>query len=678
MPSEAIKVVARFRPRNVIEAMKNDNPKEMVFLDDDQKTVECIEGDTPKRKAYTLDLIFPTNTNQMQMFELIGTTPVDNVLDGYNSTLFAYGQTGAGKTFSLVGKLDNPELFGIIPRAGQYLFEKLDLPCYTSSVVKMTACEVYMDKLKDILRPSKKDLLIRQTRKGVTYIEGIHEEYVTNIQEMFGLMNLGFSNRTTAATGMNAESSRSHCIFSLEIKTTTDEGSVKEGRLYFIDLAGSERVSKTGATGILLEEAKAINSSLTALGNVIGQLSKQDKKGKKAHVPFRDSTLTHLLKDSLSGNTKTCLLVCATMDDWNLEETISTLRFASRAKLLKNKVKAKRSVSPGKMLTVIGKQRDILIEACELCHSMLACNFQINMCETPVHDILDVLKKMLKDDFPEAEDFGDMNSAAHAAAEAAAAKAAEEAAKAAAAKAAEDDEVEDFDDDEIESVESEEEEEDEKIDEVEQAKLDEITRLRKLVQESKMIIMGCHNQTIDLDINIKKMQKSAAFYKNELAKHPKVPPPPSAEELARIAREKQEREDNKMDMIAKYKRDLRVYKYTLDLTRVEWKKNQTLALKKMNAHRKVIAKYKGDKTMLLSIVQDLESKVAEANRRLRLGQQQQREANALLGYAAPVDGMKSLDKHAANALAGFIKTAGPTSGNPSRMISGSSSSGLSQ
>jgi len=660
MPSENIKVVARFRPRNVIEAMKNDNPQELVFLDDDQKTVSILEGESETKKKYTLDLVFPTNTTQIQMFELIGNQTVDNCLDGYNSTLFAYGQTGAGKTFSLVGKLTNPELFGVIPRAGQYLFEKLDDPGYSSSVVKMTACEVYMEKLKDILRPSKKELKIRQTRKGVTYIEGIHEEYVTNIQELFSLMNLGFTNRTTAATGMNAESSRSHCLFSLEIKTTTTDGAVKNGRLYFIDLAGSERVSKTGATGLIFEQAKAINASLTALGNVISQLSK-DKGG--GHIPFRDSTLTHLLKDSLAGNTKTTLLVCATMDSWNLEETISTMRFATRAKKIKNKTKVQRSVSPLQMQKMIAEQHNVLINATELCHQMLKENFKTDKCEVPVQEILVVLKKMLKDEFPAGGSFDDLAAGADAVA---AKVAADDKAKAAAEAASAAGDVEDVDDEDIEEVESESESEDETIDEVELAKLAEIERLRKLVAESKMIIMKCHNETTDLDKTIEKLKKSSAFYKEELAKHPKVPPPPTAEELARKAREKQE---ETMDLIAKYKRDLRVYKYTLDLTRVEWKKNQTLALKKMNAHRKVIAKYKGDKTMLLSIVQDLESKVAEANRRLRLGQQQQREANALLGYAAPVDGMKSLDKHAANALKDFMVAAGPTSGRPSKMIS---------
>ena len=146
-------------------------------------------------------------------------------------------------------------------------------------------------------------------RNGSTYIEGIHEEYVKDLDEVFNLMNMGFSNRSVASTNMNAESSRSHCVFCFKVKQTLSDGQIRNSRLYVCDLAGSERVAKTGAKGSVFEEAKAINASLSALGNVINALSEGAK-----HMPYRDSKLTFLLKDSLAGNTKTVLFVAATLD----------------------------------------------------------------------------------------------------------------------------------------------------------------------------------------------------------------------------------------------------------------------------------------------------------------------------------------------------------------------------
>lgn len=270
---------------------------------------------------------------------------------------------------------------------------------------------------------------------------------------------------------------------------------------------------------------------------------------------------------------------------------------------------------------------------------------------------------MLKDEFPKSGNLDAVNAAAAESAAAADGAANKGDAKAKSKEGGRKESAEDVADEDIEELEeSESEDEDEKVDEKKEAKLQEVQDLRKQVEEAKMVIMKCHNATDDLDKEIEQKKKKASFYQAELAKHPKVPPPPTKEQV-------QQKEEEKMDLIQKYKRDLRVYKYTLDLTRVEWKKNQQLALEKMNAHRKVITKYKDDKTTLLSIVQDLEEKVAEANRRLTVGQQQQREANAMFGYVAPVDGMKSLDKHAANALANFMKTKPETSGSPQKLVS---------
>jgi len=348
MPAEAIRTFSRFRPRNKAEMLNNENPKEVIWIRNNQ-TAEVEMPETKKKRKFTFDHIFPLDATQSQVFDVLGTSIVENVLNGFHSTLFAYGQTGAGKTFSLVGKLDNPNLFGLMPRCASYIVNRLDKnPEVVKWDLQLQACEIYLEQVRDILVKSNKSLNIRQKKNGETYIEGISQKTVKTTQEIFELMNTAFSNRATASTNMNSESSRSHCAFCIFVNQEWSDGQKKRARLYIIDLAGSERVSKTGAKGAVFEEAKAINSSLTALGNCINGLS----TGKK-HVNFRDSKLTYLLKDSLKGNCKTALLVAMTMDDWNLDETVSTLRFAERAKQIKNKVKINRDYSPAELKKLI-------------------------------------------------------------------------------------------------------------------------------------------------------------------------------------------------------------------------------------------------------------------------------------------------------------------------------------
>jgi len=626
MPTETVKVCARFRPRNKIEALKNENPEELITLNDDGASIDICMEKGKKPRTFTFDVIFPTNTNQKQVFDIMGKSVVDNVMNGFNSTLFAYGQTGAGKTFTLVGKLDTPELFGVIPRAGQYLFECLESNKELQSfVVKMNVCEIYLEKLKDLLRPSAKELRIRVKKNGATYIEVIHEEYVKNIAEVFNLMNMGFSNRSTASTNMNAESSRSHCVFCFMVKQTLTDGQIRNSRLYVCDLAGSERVAKTGAKGSVFEEAKAINASLSALGNVINALSEGAK-----HMPYRDSKLTFLLKDSLAGNTKTVLFVAATLDSWNIEETVSTMRFAERAKKIKNKVVVNRNFSPAQMKKIVAQQKDVIIEACELFQSMIKAKFQAKKCQVPTAEFLGKLKKMLKEEMPEAKSLKE-DAFTEADAKAMADKNKADA-KGKAEKVDADGDVV------VEEVESDEEDgpssggngarmgsDYEKLESEMDAK---IKAIKDDIKTKKIQIMRHKDTATNFTKKLEADKKEMEFFKAEYDKLP----PTRKEKKKKKKKVVQELPQTEEEIIAKFKRDLRVYKYTLDLTRKEWKKNQTLALEKMNAHRKVIAKYKDDKVMLLNIVSDLESKLNEANRRLVEGQQQQKKANQMLGY----------------------------------------------
>jgi kinesin family protein 5 len=620
MPTETVKVCARFRPRNKIEELKNENPEELISLNDDGASINITMEKGKKPRTFTFDVIFPTNTTQAQVFEIMGKNVVDNVLNGFNSTLFAYGQTGAGKTFTLVGKLDKPDLFGVIPRAGRYLFECLEANKELQNyVVKMNVCEIYLEKLKDLLKPSAKELQVRVKKNGSTYIEGIHEEYVKNLDEVFNLMNMGFSNRSVASTNMNAESSRSHCVFCFKVKQTLSDGQIRNSRLYVCDLAGSERVAKTGAKGSVFEEAKAINASLSALGNVINALSEGAK-----HMPYRDSKLTFLLKDSLAGNTKTVLFIAATLDSWNIEETVSTMRFAERAKKIKNKVICNRNFSPAQMKKIVAKQKEVIIEACELFQSMVKCQFQTKKCQVPTAEFLSKLKSMLKEEMPTATELKvDEFTEADAKAMAASNKKKDTAKK----DADGDEEVAEVESDDEEEITSHETHKMGGEFAEAEAKFDNIIKeLEDDIKKKKIQIMRNKDTFTNLEKKLEADEKEMMFFQ---AEYEKLPPKQKSKAKKKVVKEVPKTEE---ELVAKFKRDLRVYKYTLDLTRKEWKKNQTLALEKMNAHRKVIAKYKDDKVMLLNIVSDLESKLNEANRRLVEGQQQQKKANQMLGY----------------------------------------------
>jgi len=617
MPTEAIRVFARFRPKNKAEMINNpDGKNDLVTLDTENHIVSIIvtEGEKPKR--FDFDHIFKTDATQAFVFDVAGSSLVDNVLNGFNSTLFAYGQTGAGKTFSLVGMLDNPELFGLMPRVTKYMFGKLKSnPEIESAQVKMMVTEIYNDKLFDLIKVSKKELKIRQKRSGATYIEGVVEKEVNTEEEVFAQMTESFNNRSTAATKMNATSSRSHCIFCFTLNQKMKDGQGKTSRLYICDLAGSERAAKTGASGTQLEEAKAINGSLTALGNVINALSTRDpkKKGKQKHIPFRNSTLTYLLKDSLQGNTKTILFLAATQDSWNLEETVSTMRFGARAKLIKNKVIVNKEFSPGEMKKVMAENEKYLIMAAKLFLGIQDNKFEKKKCETPTRNFLSAMRGHLKEDFPKASKAKALATVKQEKPVATEVKGKGKNGKAAKPKSAE-------------KKKKEKEEKKERLS-AEHAivyeKLDaEIAALLLESQTSSTEATSCTKETDDKKAIILKLEKDIAYFKEEIEKTPVVD-----DNLPQVDVEE---DANDSEEIAKYKRDLRVYKYTLELTRAEWKKNQSLAIEKMNAHREIIYKYKDDKKTLLALVSSLEGKLNEANERLREGRRQQREVNDLI------------------------------------------------
>ncbi len=274
---------------------------------------------------------------------------------GYNGTIFAYGQTGSGKTFSMYG----PDLRdtigttrGIVPRAIGQVFQGILSGTHhdvEEFMVKCSYLELYNEMINDLLDPAGKNLKIRQSPTKGIYIANLTWECVQDEEDIFELLELGAENRHTAATKMNDRSSRSHCIFMMDLIQKKGDGSILESRLNLVDLAGSESVKKTGATGSTFKEAQKINLSLSALGKCIFALT--DKKTK--HIPFRDSKLTRILQESLGGNSRTTLIVCLSPHHDNFDETVGTLRFAERAKKITTKARVNEMLSPEMMAKTI-------------------------------------------------------------------------------------------------------------------------------------------------------------------------------------------------------------------------------------------------------------------------------------------------------------------------------------
>ncbi|TGZ78108.1 kinesin heavy chain [Ascodesmis nigricans] len=344
-----IKVVARFRPQNSIEIREGGEPIVVLQSDD-----TCELRSKEHAGAFTFDRVFGMDSRQQDVFNFSIRNTVDDILNGYNGTVFAYGQTGAGKSYTMMGSnIDDEDGKGIIPRIVEQIFASiLASPGNIEYTVRVSYMEIYMERIRDLLNPVNDNLPIHEERGRGVYVKNLLEVYVSSVQEVYEVMRRGGSSRTVAATNMNAESSRSHSIFLVQInQKNVETGSMKTGSLYLVDLAGSEKVGKTGATGQTLEEAKKINTSLTTLGKVINALT----DGKSSHIPYRESKLTRILQESLGGNSRTTLIINCSPSSYNDDETLSTLRFGVRAKSIKNKAKVNAELSPAELKQLLAK-----------------------------------------------------------------------------------------------------------------------------------------------------------------------------------------------------------------------------------------------------------------------------------------------------------------------------------
>ncbi|KAG9346544.1 hypothetical protein JZ751_006855, partial [Albula glossodonta] len=292
-----------------------------------------------KDRAFTYDYVFDSTTEQEEVFNTAVSSLLSGLFKGYNATVLAYGQTGSGKTYSMGGTYTSAQehdlSVGVIPRVINRIFLEKD----NKTTVTVSYLEIYNEEILDLLSGSKEkpSISIREDPKEGIKIVGLTEKVVCSATEMVGCLEQGNSARTVGSTAMNSASSRSHAIFTttLEQRRSADRSDSVVSKLHLVDLAGSERQKKTKAEGDRLREGISINRGLLSLGNVISALGDESKRG--TFVPYRDSKLTRLLQDSLGGNSHTLMIACVSPADSNMEETINTLRYADRARKIKNK-----------------------------------------------------------------------------------------------------------------------------------------------------------------------------------------------------------------------------------------------------------------------------------------------------------------------------------------------------
>ncbi|KAI8062273.1 hypothetical protein BC940DRAFT_128116 [Gongronella butleri] len=344
-----IKVIVRCRPLNDRELARGAT--ELVRMEDN-KTILQNPKAADDVKAFTFDRSYwsagdrssPAYCDQDRIYADVGRESLDHAFHGYNCCIFAYGQTGSGKSYSMMGYGADK---GIIPRTCSELFERIHASTTHEFQVEVSYMEIYNERVRDLLNPRQKQLKVREHPSLGPYVEDLSRLVVKSFEDIEHMMDEGNKARTVAATNMNETSSRSHAVFTIiltqrALDATGKQKSEKVSRFSLVDLAGSERANSTGATGARLKEGANINRSLTTLGKVIAALADQATAGsaakskkKDAFIPYRDSVLTWLLKDSLGGNSKTSMIAAISPADY--DETLSTLRYADQAKKIKTK-----------------------------------------------------------------------------------------------------------------------------------------------------------------------------------------------------------------------------------------------------------------------------------------------------------------------------------------------------
>lgn len=371
-----VQVIVRCRPPSDEE--RKARASQVLRCNEATREVTIFQQVAGKQidRTFTFDRVFGTNTQQEHLFQTAIVPIVQEVLEGFNCTIFAYGQTGTGKTYTMTGGMEDlayhsrdlDDKAGVIPRAIQHIFGALE-SAEAEYSVKASFLELYNEEITDLLAPddangaliggTERKMTLMEDGKGGVLVRGLDEVIVKNSSEIYSILERGTSKRRTAETLLNKQSSRSHSVFTitLHIKESTPEGEelIKCGKLNLVDLAGSENISRSGAKDKRAREAGEINKSLLTLGRVISSLVEH-----QGHVPYRDSKLTRLLRDSLGGRTKTCIIATVAPSMNCYEETASTLDYAHRAKNIRNKPEVNQRISKHAMIKDLTTEIDRL------------------------------------------------------------------------------------------------------------------------------------------------------------------------------------------------------------------------------------------------------------------------------------------------------------------------------
>lgn len=323
-----VKVICRIRPFSQVEEANGDLESVTVA---DENTI-CVRN-KELEQYYQFDRVCDGQVSQKDFYDIVTHETLEKFFLGFNGTILAYGQTGAGKSYTMFGSNSDR---GIIPRISHSIFSHIALgPSDVEYTVSISLMEIYKEQIKDLLNPNPKakECSVHEDKINGVFVKGLSHAFVSCASEMNEVVDQGSKRRTVSSTYMNAESSRSHSLIQIVLhQKDVEKGSVTKSTLFLVDLAGSEKADRTGAYGSSLEEAKKINLSLSVLSLVINSLA----DSKLTHIPYRDSKLTRILQESLGGNSRTTLIVNCSPSLSCVLESVSSLRFATRAKKVKN------------------------------------------------------------------------------------------------------------------------------------------------------------------------------------------------------------------------------------------------------------------------------------------------------------------------------------------------------
>lgn len=355
MVKQTIQIFARIKPTKskaaIYEIDEDDDGQPKLIFNIPRELSDGFINNKKENYKFRFQKVFDQSSQQEEIFDNVAKPVIDNVLEGYNGTIFAYGQTGSGKTFTITGGAERYIDRGIIPRMLSYIFEHFEKNSERSFTAHISYLEIYNENGYDLLDPKHdaaklEDLpkvsLMEDSDQNI-HLKNLSVHQASNEEEALNLLFLGDTNRMIAETPMNQASTRSHCIFSVHL-TSREHGSatLRRSKIHLVDLAGSERVSKSGVNGILLTEAKYINLSLHYLEQVIIALAEKTRQ----HIPYRNSMMTSVLRDSLGGNCMTTMIATCAIDKRNIDESISTCRFAQRVAMIKNDVMLNEELDP--------------------------------------------------------------------------------------------------------------------------------------------------------------------------------------------------------------------------------------------------------------------------------------------------------------------------------------------